>query len=438
MANNTAKSQAYTIEPSQLCVGLYVHLDVGWMDHPFARSNFKIEDAKQVATIKTIGLKQLRYDPLRSDVEPLAIQEAVPDIPEVVPTSTQKLAEPVESNFKEKRLIQLHQAIDENEKKFKEASSIAKQATQNFLEDPAKSIAQGNIIISDMVDVALTEGDIAVHAINGTQSDSNSQHSMNVLVLSLMMSKTLNLTKEDAKALGTAALFHDIGKLKLGHSLTSKTTLSAAEQLVFETHSALGAELALAAGLPKTVADVILQHHELMDGSGYPKQLSGNQINPLARLIGLVSTYDDLCNPVQAELAKTPYEALAYLFANKRTAYDETILKRMIKTMGIYPPGSIVQLSSGVYANVISGNTNHPLRPFVMLHETTKAGQKPTIIDLREEPDIHVGICLRPNQLPSEVLAYFDPSKRVNFFLDAQLAQTDTTTEEANNLQSEA
>jgi putative nucleotidyltransferase with HDIG domain len=425
------KNRAHTIVPAQICVGLFVHLDVGWMDHPFAFSNFKIQDNEQVAKIKSIGLKQLRYNPLRSDTKPLVINDQA--LTETSPIATAETLT-VESNssanieensptFKEVRLIQLHQAIDENEKKFAAASHMAKEATQNFLVDPEASIAQGDVIIGEMVDVALTEGDIAIHAINGNQSDEDYQHSMNVLVLSLMMSKTLDLTKEEAKTLGVAALFHDIGKLKLDSTLLTKPNLSPTEQLTFETHSAHGAKLALEAGLSNHVSQIIHQHHELMDGSGYPNKLQGERIDPLARLVGLVSAYDDLCNPIVLENAKTPYEALAYLFANQRTQYDETILKRMIKTMGIYPPGSVVQLSTGVYANVISGNINHPLRPFVMLHETSKQNQKPTIIDLREEPNIHISICLRPNQLPTDVLAYFKPSKRVNFFLDAKLAQ---------------
>lgn len=431
MKNNTVrKHKAHTIQPEQVCVGLFVHLDVGWMDHPFAFSNFKVQDQTQVAKIKSIGLKQLRFDPLRSDVKPLPLNTT-----DATDTTTQKSAmvtatnqtqspaEVKKQNFKEVRLIQLHEEIEENERKFAEASSIAKEATQHFLTNPKASIEKGEIIIGEMVDIALTEGDIAIHAINGNQSAEDYQHSMNVLVLSLMMSKTLDLTKEDAKALGVAALFHDIGKLKLDPSLLTKPTLSPTEQLAYETHSAIGAKLALEAGLSNHVSQIILQHHELMDGSGYPNKLQGERIDQLARLVGLVSAYDDLCNPLVLDEAKTPYEALAYLFANKRTQYDDTILKRMIKTMGIYPPGSVVQLSTGIYANVISSNINHPLRPFVMLHETSRKDQKPTIIDLREEPNMHISICLRPNQLPAEVLDYFNPSKRVNFFLDAKLAQ---------------
>lgn len=409
----------YDIEMNQLCVGLYIHLDLGWMDHPFPLSNFKIQDESQIAKIKALHLKKLRYDPVRSDCEPLAtstqiVEEIIIDAPVEKPAP----------NFKQERLIQLHRAIDENEKKFIATSEVAREVSRNFLTDPKKSIAQASAIVKEMADIALTEGDVAIHAVNGNRSsDQNYQHSMNVMVLALMMSKTLNISKDHTHILGMSALFHDIGKAKISSKvLLKKEPLTKIEQAHYEEHCAIGAQLALDAGLPKHVAKVIFQHHELVDGTGYPKQLTGDKTDPLARLISVVNAYDNLCNPMDVSTAKTPYEALGYLFASQRSKYDEVVLKRMIKTLGIYPPGSIVQLSSGVYAIVISGNVNQPLRPFVMLHDPSAERRAPVIIDLREEPSIHVSICLRPNQLPTDILEYLNPRKRVSYFLDADIA----------------
>jgi len=431
-------NQANNITINQLCVGLYVHLDVGWMDHPFAFSNFKIEDEAQIEKIKAIGLKSLRYDPTRSDRKPL---------PRTTKPATKQTAKPsvtVEKptpNFKEQRLIQLHKAIDENEKKFIETSNLARLSTRSFLTNSTQSIAQANTIVNDLMEVALTEGDVAIHAINGNRaSDENYLHSMNVLVLCLMMSKTLDLSKEDAHTLGLAAHYHDIGKLKVSDKiLFKKEPLTKSEQFFFQEHVELGAQLVLEAGLSQDVSRIIHQHHELIDGTGYPKQLVEDEIDPLARLLGLVNAYDNLCNPFDFSEAKTPYEALGYLFTHQRSKYDQSLLKRMIKTLGIYPPGSVVQLSSGVYANVISGNTSHPLRPFVMLHETNKQDHAPVIIDLREEPNLHISICLRPNQLPPEVAEYLNLQKRINYFLDTALVNAHLKPQQiAKEVQSQA
>ncbi len=418
------KQNSHYISPTQLRVGLYVHLDVGWMDHPFTFSNFKIQDTEQIEKIKAIGLKKLRFDPKRSDVAPLSLEaERKPaEAPEAKAVTPKVEDKPQQTNVKTARLIQLHQSIEENKQKFNAAKSVAREATDHFIESPEHSITLANEVVTDMVTTALTESDIAIHAM-GQEDESEYQHNLNTMVLALMLSKTLDLSKEDAHTLGVAALFHDIGKLKIQSEILSKASRTEAEQEVYQAHSVIGAQLALDAGLSERTADIILSHHELTDGSGYPKQLKGENIDLLARIVCLVNAYDNLCNPIDINQAQTPYEALANLFAHQRHQYDEVILKRMIKTLGIYPPGSMVQLSTGMYANVISGNVSHPLRPFVMLHETNKANGEPTIIDLREEPTMNISICLRPNQLPPEVLDFFNPSKRMQFFLEKALPE---------------
>lgn len=414
------------IDVSQLQVGIYVHLDLGWMDHPFTLSNFKVKDEEQISIIKKTGLKILRYDPKRSDCQPLPMKTDAPSS-SVEPTtspSAVKVASNVE-NTQNLRLKELHHAINECEKKFINTSNIAKQAIRSILTDPTASIEQASLIVNDMVDTALMEGDVAVHALNGNRSsDAHYVHPLNVTVLALIMAKSVEMSKEDARLLGMAALFHDIGKAEVSDKiLLKKDPLTKSEQLHYEQHSEIGARMAQEVGLPVRIGKIIFQHHEHADGSGYPKHLRGEQTDPLARLIALVNGYDNLCNPNNIALAKTPYEALAHMYANQRSKYDEPLLKRLIKSLGIYPPGSIVQLSTGSYATVISVNPNKPLRPFVMLHDPLTDRHEPQIIDLREEPNISINACLRPNQLPVEVLAYLNPRKRVSYFIDLDLSK---------------
>ncbi len=415
------------IDVSQLQVGIYVHLDLGWMDHPFTLSNFKVKDEEQISIIKKTGLKKLRYDPKRSDCQPLPMKVEAPTV-SVEPTASPIVVEVVNNiaNKQNLRLKELHHAINECEKKFVNTSNIARQVTRNILTDPTASIEQAALIVNDMVDTALMEGDVAVHALNGNRSsDAHFVHPLNVTVLALIIAKSIEMSKEDARLLGMAALFHDIGKAEISDKiLLKKDPLTKSEQEHYEQHSEIGARMAQEVGLPVRIGKVIFQHHEHADGSGYPKHLRSEQTDPLARLIALVNSYDNLCNPNNIALAKTPYEALAHMYANQRAKYDESLLKRLIKSLGIYPPGSIVQLSTGSYATVISVNPNKPLRPFVMLHDPLTERLEPQIIDLREEPNININVCLRPNQLPVEVLAYLNPRKRISYFMDADLLES--------------
>jgi putative nucleotidyltransferase with HDIG domain len=422
-------SPQHFIDVSQLQVGIYVHLDLGWMDHPFTLSNFKVKDEEQIAIIKKTGLKKLRYDPKRSDCKPLPIKGEMPT-PSVEITSNHTNPNEVEAvrdvvNTKNLRLKELHHAINECEKKFINTSNIAKQVTRNILTDPSASIEQAALMINNMVDTALMEGDVAVHALNGNRSsDAHYVHPLNVTVLALIMAKSIDMSIEDARLLGMAALFHDIGKAEISDKiLLKKEPLTKSEQSHFEQHSEIGARMAQEIGLPVRIGKVILQHHEHADGSGYPKHLRGEQTDHLARLIALVNGYDNLCNPNNFALAKTPYEALAHMYANQRAKYDESLLKRLITSLGIYPPGSIVQLSTGSYATVISVNPNKPLRPYVMLHDPLTTRHEPLIMDLREEPSININACLRPNQLPADVLEYLNPRKRISYFIDADLIE---------------
>jgi putative nucleotidyltransferase with HDIG domain len=424
-------NQPKFIDVAQLQVGMYVHLDLGWMDHPFPVSNFKVKDEEQISIIRKIGLTKLRYDPNRSDCPPLMLAGDASSAKENVETASDKVNavqdKTNEDFLKNTRLKQLHHAINECEKKFINTSNIARQITRNILTEPKTCIEQAGVIVNEMVDTALMEGDVAIHALNGNRSsDANYLHPLNVTVLALIMAKSVEMSKEDARLVAMGALFHDIGKAEITDKiLLKKEPLTKSEQTHFEQHCEIGGRMAQELGLSVRIGKIILQHHEHADSSGYPKHLRGEQTDRLARLVALVNSYDNLCNPHNITVSKTPYEALAHMYANQRSKYDESLLKRLIKSLGIYPPGSIVQLSTGSYAIVISVNPNKPLRPFIMLHDPLTERHEPQIMDLRDEPNINISACLRPNQLPSEVLEYLNPRKRISYFMDAELLQNE-------------
>ena len=430
---------SHFIQVEQLKVGLYIHLDLGWMDHPFSLSNFKIQDEEQIAKIKKIGLSRLRYDPKRSDCPPLpipdkaAINSAPAPAPEPKAESSLALADgdaEAESALQSKqaRLRQLHRAIDESEKKFVEVSGSVKQLTLNIHSSPQTSLAQASAIVNELVDSILIEGDVAIHALNGNRSsDAHFQHPLNVTILALMIAKSIEMSKEDARTLGLGALFHDIGKSEISYKvLLKKEPLTHSEQANFEQHTVIGARIAKEIGLPVGISNIILHHHEHIDGTGYPHKLHGEKTDPLAKIVALVNTYDSFCNPSNIAHAKTPYEALAHMYATMRNKYDEAMLKRLIKSLGIYPPGSIVGLSDGGYGIIISSNPHKPLRPYVLLYDPLVDRLTPHIVDLREEHDLHITKCIPANQLPPQVAAYLQPRVKTSYFVDLPASKTDT------------
>ena len=437
---------SHFIQVEQLKIGLYIHLDLGWMDHPFSLSNFKIQDEEQIAKIKKIGLSRLRYDPKRSDCHPLPLEKTVlkdkvdaevnaepqsnTDFPAedaqttLVEQSADQMSAEEIARSRQARLRQLHRAIDESEKKFVEFSGNVKQLTLNIHSAPQASLAQASAIVNELVDHILTEGDIAIHALNGNRSsDAHYQHPLNVTILALMVAKTIEISKEDARILGLGGLFHDIGKSEITYKiLLKKEPLTKFEQANFEQHSIIGARIAKEMGLPVAISNIILHHHEHSDGTGYPHQLKANQTDLLAKIVALVNTYDSLCNPVNIAHAKTPYEALAHMYATMRNKYDESLLKRLIKSLGIYPPGSIVALSNGTCGIIISSNPHKPLRPYVLLYDPLVSRDSPNILDLRETPEINITKCLTASQLAPEVAAYLQPRQKTSYFIEMPAA----------------
>lgn len=425
MSTNTC-----TIDVNQLRVGLYVHLDLGWMDHPFTLSNFKLHNEDQIQKIKGIGLKTLRYDPKRSDCPPLPV--AKPNVKMISPESATEQgmaqgeevasAETVEPVIDTKlmRHKQLHHAIDESEKKFVVASDTIKNIQRNILTSSRQCLEQATLLVNDIVESTLSEGDIAIHALNGNRSsDAHYQHALNVTVLSMILAKSIEISREDAQLLGLAAILHDIGKLEVSDKiLLKKDPLTHAEHAHYQLHSEFGARMIKSIGLSPRIAKVVLQHHELADGSGYPAGLKADKTDPLARIIVLANNYDTLCNPKNMTGAKTPYEALAYMFAHQRSKFDEDLLKRLIKSLGVYPPGSIVKLSNEQYATVVSVNPNYPLKPYVKIHAKQGKEEEDVIVDLREEVNINITACLKHAQIPPEVLKQLNPRKRVSYFVD--------------------
>lgn len=418
-------SDTYYISPDQLQVGLYIHLDLGWMDHPFSVSNFKITEDAQIDTIKSLGLKQLRYDPRRSTSHPLKKNANVVEflVKKALFPEPEPAKETTPLNAAQQKRQVLKQVINESEQKFMRTSAEVKNIQKLSTEHPDQAYGLAQTLVQDLVSSTLTEGDIAIHAMSGHRvGDQHYQHELNTLVASLILAKNLNISDEDAVILGMAAILHDIGKRQISDKiLLKKDPLNLREVAIYQTHVALGLNMLKEVAVPKKIMTLIAQHHEFADGSGYPQGLRAEQIDPLAHILIIANVYDNLCNPSNPALAKTPYEALSMMFAQQRHQFDQTILRRFIKCLGIYPPGSVVRLSDQQLATVISTNPQQPLRPFVQILNDDPEEEGETF-DLREALDINIIQCLKPEQLPDILQKRMRLKQRTSYFLDKSLA----------------
>jgi putative nucleotidyltransferase with HDIG domain len=229
-------------------------------------------------------------------------------------------------------------------------------------------------------------------------------------------------TPDQIKAVGMAALFHDLGKVNIPDKILLKTDpLTKPEQELFQLHTRYGAEIGKKAGMDKATLDAIAHHHEYLDGTGYPDHLKGDAIPLVTRIVTIANVYDNLCNHIDPLQSLTPHEALSRMYAHRRAQFDPAALTTMVKCLGVYPPGTLVRLSNEAVGLVMNVNVNKPLRPRVLVYDPEIPKDSAIILDLAEESsDLSVTASIRPGQLPRAIFDYLSPRKRVTYYFDAQ------------------
>ncbi len=410
-----------TISVDQLCVGLFIRLDLSWLDHPFPTNTFKIRDNKQLATLRRLGLKEIRYIPAKSDCPPQAVGAPATAAPPTDPQEDARLLALQEAKkVRIARLERQRAAVIECEKRLLEAAQTVRHINQNIYSNPKDSVAAAEVLIGQMLDTMLQNKDIAIHALNDKVAGEEVYfHSLNVSVLSMILAKESGKPREFIEQVGMLGLLHDIGKLEIPDRITKKIEpLNQAETHFLQEHSAYGEKIARKAGLPEKICLAIRQHHEHMDGSGYPDHLKGENICELARTLAIPNIYDNHCNHINPLTSLTPFEALSQMFSKQRPHFDPAPLNQFIRCMGVYPPGTIVRLSNETVGLVISVNTNKALKPSIMMYDAEIPKNEAIILDLADEPDINISKSIPPAQLPREIYDYLSPRKRVTYYFD--------------------
>lgn len=198
--------------------------------------------------------------------------------------------------------------------------------------------------------------------------------------------------------------------------------LSKNEQALLEQHCGHGVQIGKKLGLAPEALLVIAQHHERVDGSGYPQKLRTPQLSLLSRIVAVVNAYDELCNPVNPARALTPHEALSTLYAKQRIQFDPLAMTTFVRCMGVYPPGTIVVLSNGSLGMVASVNSSRPLKPTILVYDPAVPKDEAILVDLEQEPDVSVSKTLKPQQLPPAAYDYLSPRKRMACYFNAETA----------------
>jgi HD-GYP domain-containing protein (c-di-GMP phosphodiesterase class II) len=415
---------ATTIETAELRVGMFVHLDLGWMSHPFAVSSFRIADAGQIATIRSLGLARVRWSPEKSDgpasppLPPMARQAELPldtgpDSLAPVPAKTQQHEAQRDARAAQRAAVELCQ------QQYAEAATGWRQALEQTRADPQGAGQRMGALSRALVDKMIGAREVSIRVLAESAAD-RASHALNVSVVALLLGKSCGLAETDLHDLGVGALSHDIGKLDLPQRVQRLAAdFNSAELARYREHVAQGVLQGKRMGLSPGALLVIAQHHELCDGSGFPQGQDINRISIAARVVALVNRYDNLCHPLRAAQALTPHEALQRLFTQGRQQYDATLMTSFVRMMGVYPPGSVVQLTDDRYALVDSVNSSRPLKPRVLAYDPRVSRDEAVCLDLELEAALGIRRSLSAAQLPGAAREVLMPPPRMAWFFEA-------------------
>jgi len=418
-------TESVLIDIEKLRVGMFIQLSVNWIRHPFATNSFRITTIEQIQTLREAGIQSVRYVPSKSVV---VEEDARPDqeLPGLGGNDGLDNALPVAPQHGNAEVIDRHAVpLDRCFARYHEATLTYHRLAGSVLAQPLHAREQAEGLVQSCVQELLGQEPCAIRLLTCCADDSIAAHAVNVMILSLLLGRVLGQDTQDLQRVGLAALLHDIGKVELPRYIAQPgAPLVASDLRRYQAHVGESVAMGQRMGLPSDVLIAIAHHHEFADGSGYPLRLVEDDLSNEGQILALVNSYDRLCNPLQGQLALTPHEAVSQLYAQQRGRYNSAILGAFIRMMGVYPPGSLVQLVDGRYALVVRVDALHPLRPRVQVYDE----EKPELeLDLVLHPQLGIHRSLRPSQLPPQALRALAPQERMCYYFEPARNTSDPT-----------
>jgi len=414
--------QEYRVGVDQLRVGVFIRLEMAWFEHPFLFGCFKIKSIDQIATLKELGLSSVLFIPEKSDQLP------DPQAPKTqsqgeVPRAEKTVSTEALWNIKQERIARLRaqrERFYRCEKQYRKTLDRVRNIMNNVTTASAEVVAEASSLVEEMVEMFVSDKEVVVHLMNTEEGTEDLfYHSLNTAVLGLIVGREYGLEAESLNRLGLGLLFHDIGKQRIPKKvLIKKPPLTPPELKLLQLHTKYGVDMISrqVPDFPAESLEIIGQHHETVDGKGYPAGLKDEQIPLPVKLAAVVNAYDNYCNRLDPETSVTPYQALSYMFGKQNKQFPLDLVALLVRSVGVYPPGTLVQLSNGSVGLVVSVNSTHSLRPGILLYDPTIPKNEALIIELEDEPDLSILRSIHPSKLSTEIFNYLSPRARVIYF----------------------
>lgn len=414
MQTELPRDHPVPIEPHRLQLGVFVMIDHHWLDHPFARNRFLISTASQLRELQAMEGAGLFWIPALSQAEPLP-EESAP-----APRPARASGPPAEddgASLRRSQSVRERLLVAQARRDWNRAAETVRHALRGLRDNPQQAASDLSGVATAAAARILGGQDI-LQLLDRPGAETGQYHALNCMTIATLVAKVMRLPPQQITDVALGALVHDVGKVLIPHRVLREAKRSPAEERVYRDHCQIGLELARGTGVfSETVLDLIRDHHEAVDGSGFPAGRPGAELTVPARILALVNRYDRLCGPESPERTPLrPADALRRLWRDERKRIDPDVFSAMVNVLGVYPPGSIVQLSDLRIALVIAPSAR-PTLPLVLIYQPSRTQEQANLLDLSAGADgLAVEKHLLPHELSREALQWLDPRERLVYY----------------------
>jgi putative nucleotidyltransferase with HDIG domain len=356
--------------------GMFIHEICGsWMDHPFWKKAFLLSADEDLNALKTCGIQEIWIDTEKGlDIGPEAVVSTSAEEKKKIEDELLKIVkEPSREPY-----IPIHEEI-ERARKLQAKSKAA--VTSMFMEarmGNAIKVSEVAPLVDEIIQSITRNPEAFLNLTRlKTKDDYTYMHSIAVCALMIALGKQLGLTSAELKNAGLAGLLHDVGKMLIPDKVLNKPgKLTDEEFEIIKQHPRKGWEILHGSpDIADAILDVCLHHHERVDGTGYPERISGDKLTLFSRMGAVCDVYDALTSNRCYNYGWEPAETIRKMAEWMNGHLDERVFQAFVKTIGIYPSGTLVRLKSGRLAIVIEQSDKSLLTPIVKVFFSTKSNE---------------------------------------------------------------